>query len=341
MITQILGCIGARVKPAAPRRRLSRPAACYPRSLRTVRDAVKIKSLLLLFALLFAVSALAQNAHFDGQTWWNHIKVLADDKLEGRDTGSRGEREAQKYAIEQLKNAGAEPAGSQRLLPAREVCLPPDRGKGLQPRPDPRRQTRTAHAGRRRHHQHARSCPPPRSKRRWSSSAMVLRFPEKNYDDFAGLDLHGKIIVIFSGSPSEIPGPLASHYQTAAERWKVLRAAGAIGIVALMNPAFHGHSLVPHRAQPGASDHGSRLSRVQRNRRRETRRHRQSGQRGKVFCRLGPYLRGNRRAGQRSQAAAAFSAGRFAGSKNKSRSHQSRVGQPRRQIPRQRSHAEG
>ena len=73
---------------------------------------MKIKSLTLLLALLLAIPAAAQTAtHFDGQTWWNHIKFLADDKLEGRDTGSRGERAAQAYAVEQLQNAGAEPAG--------------------------------------------------------------------------------------------------------------------------------------------------------------------------------------------------------------------------------------
>ena len=73
---------------------------------------MKIKSSTLLLALLFAISAAAQTpAHFDGQTWWSHIKVLADDKLEGRDTGSRGERAAQAYAVEQLQKAGAEPAG--------------------------------------------------------------------------------------------------------------------------------------------------------------------------------------------------------------------------------------
>ena len=74
---------------------------------------MKTKVLVSLFALSLALSAAAQTAsHFDGQTWWNHVKFLADDKLEGRDTGSRGEREAQKYAVEQLKNAGAEPAGN-------------------------------------------------------------------------------------------------------------------------------------------------------------------------------------------------------------------------------------
>src|SRR5260370_28034112 len=73
---------------------------------------MKTKASTLPLALLFAISAPAQTTpHFDGQTWWNHIKVLADDKLEGRDPGSRGERAAQAYAIEQLKSAGAEPAG--------------------------------------------------------------------------------------------------------------------------------------------------------------------------------------------------------------------------------------
>ena len=42
-----------------------------------------------------------------------------------------------------------------------------------------------------------------------------LRVPEKGFDDFAGLDLKGKVAVFLAGSPAEIPGPLASHYQTA------------------------------------------------------------------------------------------------------------------------------
>ena len=41
-----------------------------------------------------------------------------------------------------------------------------------------------------------------------------MKVPEKNYDDLAGLDLKGKIAVIMAGSPAELPGALASHYQT-------------------------------------------------------------------------------------------------------------------------------
>ena len=190
-----------------------------------------------LFALLFAVTSLAQNTvHFDGQSWWNHVKVLADDKLEGRDTGSRGERTAQAYAVEQLKNAGAEPAGVDgfyqpvkfvsRQIVEKDCSLTLVRGG----KAEPLTLGEDAIIG-------TRVMPAPEVKAQLVFAGYGLRVPEKNYDDFAGLDVRGKIIVIFSGSPAEIPGALASHYQTAAERWKVLRAVGAIGIVSLINPA--------------------------------------------------------------------------------------------------------
>ena len=50
--------------------------------------------------------------HFDGKSWWNYVKVLADDDMEGRETGSEGLRKAEAYIVEQLKSAGLEPAGS-------------------------------------------------------------------------------------------------------------------------------------------------------------------------------------------------------------------------------------
>src|ERR1700675_2256422 len=72
--------------------------------------------LFLVFFLVFAAISPAQQppptSHFDGNSWWSHVKVLADDSLEGRDTGSEGLRKAQAYAVEQLQKAGLEPAGT-------------------------------------------------------------------------------------------------------------------------------------------------------------------------------------------------------------------------------------
>jgi hypothetical protein len=68
--------------------------------------------------LLLSITTAAQNssvpaaAPFDGKSWWNYVKVLADDNMEGRETGSEGLRKAAAYIVEQLKNDGLEPAGS-------------------------------------------------------------------------------------------------------------------------------------------------------------------------------------------------------------------------------------
>ena len=35
--------------------------------------------------------------------WWSHVAVLADDKLEGRNTGSPGHRKAAEYVAAELR----------------------------------------------------------------------------------------------------------------------------------------------------------------------------------------------------------------------------------------------
>jgi Zn-dependent M28 family amino/carboxypeptidase len=198
---------------------------------------MKSKILPLLFTLLFAIFAAGQTtSHFDGQSWWDHIKILADDKLEGRDTGSRGERAAQAYAVEQLKSSGAQPAGTDGFYQlvrfvVRKIV---EKDCSLALIHDGKREPLTlgddAIIG-------TRVMPSRKVAAQLVFVGYGLKVPEKNYDDFAGLDVRGKMVVIFGGSPSEIPSALAAHYQTAAERWKVLRAAGAIGTVSLINPA--------------------------------------------------------------------------------------------------------
>jgi hypothetical protein len=42
---------------------------------------------------------------------WSHVRVLADDKLQGRDTGSAGYREAARYVVSQFTQAGLAGAG--------------------------------------------------------------------------------------------------------------------------------------------------------------------------------------------------------------------------------------
>ena len=195
------------------------------------------KRLTSLFALVLAISAAAQTkSHFDGQTWWSYVKVLADDKMEGRDTGSRGERAAEEYAVEQLKQAGAEPAGSKGFYqPVRFVSRQlVEKGCSLALIHDGKSEPLVLGED---SIISTRIPPAEHVKAPLVFVGYGLKIPEKNYDDFAELDVKGKLAVVFTGSPAEIPGALASHYQTLAERWKTLKAAGAIGMVSLMNPA--------------------------------------------------------------------------------------------------------
>jgi hypothetical protein len=63
-----------------------------------------------------------------------------------------------------------------------------------------------------------------------------LSIPEANYDDFAGLDLKGKILVYLTGGPPTVASALRSHYSSRPERWKAMEKAGAIGLVEIPNP---------------------------------------------------------------------------------------------------------
>src|SRR3954452_6256314 len=52
----------------------------------------------------------------DGSRWWSHVAVLADDQLEGRDTGSVGHRKAADYVAQEFAKAGLQPAGTVGFL---------------------------------------------------------------------------------------------------------------------------------------------------------------------------------------------------------------------------------
>ena len=193
-------------------------------------------------SILFVLAAGQQpkpdaSLHFDGQSWWERVKVIADDKMEGRDTGSRGEHAAQEYAIRELQKAGVQPAGvkgfyqpvkfvSRRLVEERSSLALIDGGKR-----EPLTLGEDAIIS-------TRVMPAPSVKAGLVFAGYGLKIPEANYDDFAGLDCKGKLVVTISGSPSEVAGAVASHYQTTAERWKALKSVGAIGMVTISNPAL-------------------------------------------------------------------------------------------------------
>ncbi len=171
----------------------------------------------------------------DGQRWWSHVAVLADDKLEGRNTGSAGHLKAAEYVAAEFARSGLKPAGTDGYLQpvhliSREIdeshsslTLIKDTG------PEPLTLGRDAIIS-------LRVDPAPTVEAELVFAGHGLSIPEANHDDFAGLDVRGKLVVFLAGAPPSIPGPLAAHMQSAAERAAVLKRHGAIGTVNILNP---------------------------------------------------------------------------------------------------------
>ena len=182
-------------------------------------------------ALAFSLLAAAP----DGRRWWSHVQYLADDKLEGRNTGSEGHRQAAAYVAGEFERAGLQPAGVEgyvqpvrfltRKLVESESSLALIRGGAA----EPLALGDDAIIG-------TRVDPAPSLEAPVVFAGYALTVPEMQFDDLAGLDLRGKIVLYISGGPSNIPGPLRSHYQTAAERGVFLERAGVVGTIAIQNP---------------------------------------------------------------------------------------------------------
>ncbi|HEY4087561.1 MAG TPA: M28 family metallopeptidase [Bryobacteraceae bacterium] len=183
--------------------------------------------------LLIPVALFAAD---DAARWWSHVEYLASDALEGRNTGSEGHRKAAEYVASKFAQAGLKPAG--------------ENGSFIQPVSFQTRQldesasslalrtnagTKILKLG---DDAYIRTSVDPASS---LDAELVfvgygLRIPEFHHDDFVGLDTKGKIAVYLSGAPKSVPGPLAAHSQSTAERWKAMRAAGIIGTISLANP---------------------------------------------------------------------------------------------------------
>ncbi|MGH9408859.1 MAG: M20/M25/M40 family metallo-hydrolase [Vicinamibacterales bacterium] len=187
--------------------------------------------------LLIAVLALTlQSPATEGKRWWGHIEYLASDALEGRNVGSPGFEKAATYVESQFKEIGLRPgdaSGYRQPVKMESRILVPDETKlaivrdgeeePLMPREDATLSARGELNG---------SIDAP-----MVFVGYGISIPEANWDDLAGIDLHGKIAVyINTAPPAGVSDNVKSHVSSAGERWAVLKKAGAIGIATLPNP---------------------------------------------------------------------------------------------------------
>jgi peptidase M28-like protein len=191
-------------------------------------------SLALIVLVLNTLTSPAQDSRPNpANKWWRHIQYLASDERGGRETGSEGHARAAQYVIDEFRSAGLKPGGTRGYLqPVRFVSrkIVEERSslaivRNGSPEPIVLGEEATFSMG----IEHA-----PRTEAPIVFVGYGLTVPELHYDDLDGLDIHGKAVLLLSGGPSDIPGPLRAHYQNT--RWSALKRAGAIGVIGIQNP---------------------------------------------------------------------------------------------------------
>lgn len=164
-----------------------------------------------------------------------HMLFLASDELEGRDTGSRGHEIAALYIATQLQALGLAPAGDDgtyyQRVPLRSSRLVPGSASF----------TLHTAAG-------DNSLAYPKAfftgsdpVATTSSITAPLVFvgyglvsDEFGLNDYAGLDVDGKIVVMLTGLPEHIPSEEAAHL--GRERSRFAAEHGAVGVITLHTP---------------------------------------------------------------------------------------------------------
>jgi hypothetical protein len=171
----------------------------------------------------------------EGKDWWAYIEKLADDGMEGRNTGSAAYNRAADYVAGQFATAGLRPAGNKGFFQPMKFAV---------------RQIDEAHSSLelvREGHTEPLSLSddanfnlPSGMAESLEAAAVFVGFglvvPELGIDDLAGQDLKGKIAVFLSGGPKSIPGPIKAHYSANKQRWAAFKKAGAIGLATIPNP---------------------------------------------------------------------------------------------------------
>ena len=184
----------------------------------------------LMLALAGAASVSAANApSFSPDRFRAHVAFLADDRLEGRDTGSRGYDIAATYVATQFMALGLRPGGENggwfQQVPFRSALL-----------------TGTPSV----------TITGPAGTRTWQNGTDVivraslteaeqdvsapvvfvgygLDAPKLGLDDYKGIDVRGKIVAVLDGTPANLPSEIAAFLGD--EKRAMAARRGAIGFV--------------------------------------------------------------------------------------------------------------
>jgi hypothetical protein len=162
-----------------------------------------------------------------------HMEFLADDLLEGRGTGTRGHEIAARYVAAQLEAAGLEPGaggGWLQSVPLRRSELVADSSRLEVIQADGERKelgfgSDYVMSG---DFQAAAEVEAP-----VVFVGYGLTAPEHGYDDYAGIDVEGKVVACFGGAPASFPPEERAYFGAGPVKAETAVAHGAVGLLRL------------------------------------------------------------------------------------------------------------
>ncbi|HKO58761.1 MAG TPA: M28 family metallopeptidase [Thermoanaerobaculia bacterium] len=195
-------------------------------------------------ALLFA-TANALHAQVRPEALRAHMRFLSDDALEGRGTGTRGFRIAARYVAAQLETFGV-PATFQNV-PFRSTLPIGERSSIVLTRDDGTSATLRFAEG-------FVSSGDILSEDATVEAPVVfagygITAPDRQYDDYAGIDAKGKIVAYFADAPPSFPSDLRAHYSSSYEKARNAAQHGAVGTLSLVTPSDEERAPWPRRVR--------------------------------------------------------------------------------------------
>lgn len=184
----------------------------------------------LAMSLPIVASAQTPEPEFSPDRVRAHVEFLADDLLEGREAGTRGFELAARYVATQFAALGLKPAvsgGWYQQVPFRESKLGADKGKLTIGDRAFVNGTEIVFA--------PSAFEPNQS---IDANAVFVGYgidaPGQGVDDYAGLDVKNKVVVVLSGFPKGMPSDVGAHL--ARDKARMAAARGAIGILDIYTP---------------------------------------------------------------------------------------------------------
>ncbi|WP_426258272.1 M28 family metallopeptidase [Sphingomonas sp. DC1600-2] len=197
-----------------------------------------------MIALASASAGLAQDAPLpdDQAAMKAHVLFLASDALRGREAGSPEYRIAAEYVAAQFFAAGLKPAGdagsyiqkvplvTYRAADKGDVVLT---GAGAGPR--------TLVFG----EDYVPGAVASAAQTALDAPVVFVGYglvaPTYRRDDYAGVDVRGKIVALFAGAPNSFQSEERAHFQSVATKAVIAAQHGAVGVVVLTRGPLPGN----------------------------------------------------------------------------------------------------